>query len=104
MVQKPKLIRDWAGGYVRSMRIIRNGYGEMPAGTVYKIQSAGITAHFMSLPCPCCGFKFSFSSKSRHKFDDMEWLGYNKPPDANRAKQVVEIACDSPDYVTHPES
>ena len=84
-MERPKLVRDWKGGYVKALTRVRNGWGEMPAGTVYKIESAGITAHFKSLPCPCCGFKFSFTRKSKSKFDNMEWLGYNQPVQATSA-------------------
>ena len=79
MIKGPKLIKEWVGGYVKTLRVIRNGLGEMQEGTIFKIESSGIRAHFVSLPCPCCGFKFRFSDKTKHKFDNMEWLGYNQP-------------------------
>ncbi len=79
MSEKPKLVRDWAKGYVRSNREIKNGLAEMPAGTVYFIESAGIKAHFISMPCDCCGIRMRFTVKGKNKFDDMEWLGYEEP-------------------------
>lgn len=78
-IEKPKLIRDYEGGYMRFGRPIKNGWGEMPTGTVFKITSSGITAHFESMPCDCCGFKFRFSAKGRDKFKGGEWLGYKYP-------------------------
>lgn len=75
-IEKPKLVRDWVGGYVRFNRPIKNGYGVMPAGTVFKVEAAAVTAHFISEPCECCGFKFRFTAKGKGKFDGAEWLGY----------------------------
>ncbi len=87
-MKRPKLVRDWVNGYVKSLKPVSNGQGSMPKGTIFQITSAGIKAHFKSFPCNCCGFQFSFSSKSRHKFDDMEWLGYDFP---GREKDVISL-------------
>ncbi len=81
--RRPKRVKDWAGGYIRTKHRVSNGYGSMPAGTIFKITSAGITAHFESIPCECCGFQFKYSNKSRYKFNDLEWLGYQYPEQDN---------------------
>lgn len=80
-MKHPKRVKDYAGGYVKATREVSNGVGKMPAGTIYKIRSAGITFHFESLPCSCCGHQFKFTSKGTldHKLGDMHWLGYDRP-------------------------
>lgn len=87
-MKRPKLVRDWENGYVKSLKPVSNGWGSMPKGTIFQITSSGIKAHFKSLPCNCCGLQFSFSSKSRHKFDDMKWLGYDFP---GREKDIISL-------------
>lgn len=78
-MNRPKRVQDWAGGYVKSLRSVRTGLAELPAGTIYKVESAGVTARFSSLPCPCCGIRHRYTDKTKHKFDDVEWLGYELP-------------------------
>lgn len=76
----PKRVKDWVGNYVKALRPIRNGLGEMPAGTIYRVSaSSGMTVWFEALPCKCCGFKFHFSQQGRNKFNGMEFLGNELP-------------------------
>ncbi len=78
-MKKPKLVRDWKNGYVKILKEVKNHYGSMPPGTIFKVRHSGITVDFESLPCGCCGFKFSYHDKTKYKFDDVEWLGYDFP-------------------------
>lgn len=79
ILTRPKLIRDFAGGYVRSNRAIENGLAEMPVGTVFKVESSGVAARLKSLPCSCCGIRMRVTIKGRDKFNDFDWLGYEPP-------------------------
>lgn len=48
---------DWKGKRVRSVRKLRNGFGEMPVGTIYKLHSALGGLSLSSEPCKCCGIE-----------------------------------------------
>jgi len=87
-MKRPKLIRDWEGGYVKILKEVSNYNGSMPAGTIFKVKRSGKTAYFESLPCKCCGFKFSYNCKTKYKFNDVEWLGYDFP---GRDKKLIEL-------------
>ena len=76
-LKRPKLVRDWIGGFVRATREIQNGWNKSPAGSVFQITSTGITAHFDGMPCKCCGVTMRFTKKGKAKFDEFEWLGYD---------------------------
>lgn len=78
-LEKPRLVRDWVGGFVRANREITNGYARMPAGTVYKITNAGMKLHFESMPCQHCGIVLRFTISGKNKLDGFEWLGYQNP-------------------------
>ncbi|MEN6433677.1 MAG: hypothetical protein ABFD06_12585, partial [Smithella sp.] len=58
-------VDDWVGCHILSKKIVRNGLGELPAGTIFIITSSGITKHFQSLPCKCCGFKLMATSRNK---------------------------------------
>jgi len=78
-LERPKLVRDWENGFVKTNREIRTGAGSMPANTVYKITGSGVTAHLESLRCECCGRDFRFTIRGKNKFADFEWLGRIDP-------------------------
>jgi len=78
-LKRPQLIRDWENGFVKAKKEISNGWGSMPANTIYHISSCGITAHLESHCCEECGFKFKFTMKGKDKFKNFEWLGYEIP-------------------------
>lgn len=78
-LKRPRLIRDWKDGYIKSLVPMRNYYGEKPAGTIFKVEISGPKARLFALPCKCCGFEFSITIKGKGKFDDFEWLGYDPP-------------------------
>lgn len=42
---------------VRSLRKLRNGFAEMPVGTIYKVDSALGGLSLSSEPCKCCGME-----------------------------------------------
>ncbi|MFQ5647581.1 MAG: hypothetical protein ACE5GM_11695 [bacterium] len=52
---RPKLKRDWEGLKVRSIRAMRNGQAELPAGTVFTIERNYGGLHLKSAPCETCG-------------------------------------------------
>ncbi len=87
-MKRPKLVRDWENGYVKILKEVKNHYGSMPPGTIFKVRRSGITADFESLPCGCCGFKFSYHDKTQYKFDNVEWLGYDFP---GEDKEVIDL-------------
>lgn len=52
-----KRVSDWKGLQVRSIAPVKNGFAEMPIGTLYKVTNAlgGLT--LQSAPCKCCGME-----------------------------------------------
>lgn len=60
-IKPPKLKRDMVGLRVLLMTSIKNGYGEVPAGTCGVVTQyyRGLTVHFDL--CDTCGFKFTVS-------------------------------------------
>ena len=77
----PKKAADFKGGYVKALEGITTGAGSMPSGAIYKILSTGIIYRFESVPCPCCGVQFYYTSKGTReaKLSGLLWLGYNLP-------------------------
>ncbi|WP_141755119.1 hypothetical protein [Burkholderia plantarii] len=52
-----KLIRDWKGMRVRTLRVMRNGYVEIPAGSLATVTGIGVGLELKIDPCPCCGMQ-----------------------------------------------
>jgi len=70
VVPTPRLVRDWTNKLVRSRGIVRNGLGEMPAGTLFRITNSGARKSLRSLPCDRCGFSLLVSvSGKREDFE-----------------------------------
>lgn len=53
--------RDWIGKAVRSLRPMKNGWAELPAGTLFTIRGKHGGFELVSEPCPCCGIKVHMS-------------------------------------------
>jgi hypothetical protein len=53
----PKLKRDYDGLLVKVIKTLKNGYVEVPAGTICKITNAHGGLDLISMPCPSCGIK-----------------------------------------------
>lgn len=82
-MKRPKLVRDYKNGYVKSLKAFENGLGKVPEGTIFLITSATYRAYLITDPCECCGVQFKFSIKGKNKFDEFEWLGYERPHKSN---------------------
>lgn len=52
-----KLIRDWLGMRVRTKEAMRNGYVEIPAGSLATVDGIGVGLELKVDPCQCCGMK-----------------------------------------------
>ena len=65
ITQPPSKVEEWEGHYIISKYKVATRLAELPAGTIFKITSSGITKHFESLPCECCGMKLFVTSKVR---------------------------------------
>jgi len=50
---------DWEGLKVVSNHRIKNGYGELPKGTVYTVNSYSRGLSLSSEACKCCDFKLN---------------------------------------------
>ncbi len=61
----PNAVEDWRGCHILSKKVVRTGLGELPAETIFLMTSSGITKHFQSLPCKCCGLKLMVTSKAK---------------------------------------
>ena len=48
---------QWKGRKVRSLRDMRNGYAELPAGTIFTITGKYKGFSLVSDPCATCGVK-----------------------------------------------
>ena len=94
-------ISDWVGLRVRSVRSLRNGHAELPAGTEYTVGYAGRSGiHMASARCKACGSVQRISNVSH---DDVEVLSVPEViqigipgleiPDAKPLGQVVEDHC-----------
>lgn len=62
--------RELLGRKVRALQEIRNGWGSMPAGTVFIIERKFKGFALRAEPCTCCGFRFSVNKVSPGK---VEW-------------------------------
>lgn len=49
--------REFLGRKVRSNAVIRNGYMELPEGTLFSVQRKHNGLHLVSDPCETCGIK-----------------------------------------------
>ena len=67
----PRLKRDWEGMRVISTEVISNGYGRMPAGTIFTVKSAHCKLQLLSDSCPECG---SIYSVARVGHDSVELI------------------------------
>jgi hypothetical protein len=62
----PKLKRDWTGLRVRSLRVLRNGYHEIPAGKVFIVKGyhRGLQLDLdAEEACPTCGIRAIYITK-----------------------------------------
>jgi len=72
-VKKKMLIRDYIGRRVKSKRSLRNGYGGMPAGTVYTVEGTWRSGFSLRAEaCAHCGFRFSVSHVHRDAVELVE--------------------------------
>jgi hypothetical protein len=78
-MSRPKRIKDWKGGYIKSKYRVDTGQGIMPPGTIFKITEVGPTVYLEMLPCPCCRVALKVNMKGKNKFDHFIWLGYDEP-------------------------
>jgi len=60
-MKRPKLMRDWNGLRVKSLRRLSNGWAAMPPGTVYTVTHNHGGLHLRSDPCPECGLEFKIT-------------------------------------------
>lgn len=70
-VKKPKLKRDWKGRKVRTLRDLRNGWGVIPAGTVFEVRENWAGLNLLGDRCTCCGLRASINRVPEH---DVELL------------------------------
>ncbi len=61
-----RLVAEWAGLRVRSRVPMRNSLGEVPAGTLFTVESSigGTGLHLKTSPCPHCGISMRISKVS----------------------------------------
>ena len=74
-VHPPKLKRDWKGKMIRTRDVIRNGWGEIPKGSVGVISYQGPKGSNITFnACPCCRLKATVSQVSQEKLEFIEPL------------------------------
>jgi hypothetical protein len=56
-----RAVPEWRGVKVRSLRALRNGWAEMPAGTIFTITRKFSGFDLESDPCEHCGIKMRIS-------------------------------------------
>lgn len=94
-------IAEWTGLRVRSLRPLRNGYAELPAGTEYVVGHAGLSGlHLASAKCMSCGAIQRVSGVSHEDVEVIEspaaaQLGIPglEPPDAKPLFELIEEHC-----------
>ena len=67
-----KPARFWAGKKVKSLCMIKNGWAELPAGTVFKIRGKMKGFDLVSDPCKTCGLKVSISRVGPEELELMD--------------------------------
>ena len=75
-----RLKRDWVGSYVESKVALRNGWGELPAGTVYVVSRNFGGLEMRSVGCPTCGMRLSIKKVPERS---VTYLGHPKDEPAN---------------------
>ncbi|MGX5885196.1 hypothetical protein MJ546_33715, partial [Burkholderia gladioli] len=70
-----KLIRDWLGMRVRTKRVMRNGYVEIPAGTLATVDGIGVGLELKIDPCSCCGMRAYISRIHGNDVEPIEQPG-----------------------------
>lgn len=60
----PKLKRDHIGLTVKTLTILRNGFCEIPAGTICTVTYSRGGLHLLSDPCKLCGIRISITKVS----------------------------------------
>ena len=68
----PKLMRDRIGMKVRITKNLRNGYCQVPIGTLATITHWHGGAHIRTDPCPRCGVKLFFSKVPEKSMEPCE--------------------------------
>lgn len=71
----PKLKRDWKYKKIRTTAVLKNGWGEIPIGSIGYICYQGPKGSNLSFKtCVCCGLKASINQVSQDKFEFIELL------------------------------
>lgn len=74
IINPPRLKRDWKGKRVRSIRIMQNGWGIIPSGTIFTIEKQNnYGSQLLSDKCPNCGAQIRISQV---KASDIEFIEY----------------------------
>ena len=63
-------LRLMRGRSVRSLVALRNGYGELPAGTIYEVRDKRSGFGLRSEPCGHCGFQQNIN---KVRPEEVEW-------------------------------
>ena len=68
-----KLIGDWRNMRVKTLRSMRNGAAELPAGTIATVMSTSTTGFTLHTDkCKCCGVVVIISRISSHDVEPLE--------------------------------
>ena len=57
-----RLKRAWVAGIVRSRDQLENGWGTLPAGSLWCVADSYGGLHMVTMPCRCCGFRMPITS------------------------------------------
>lgn len=66
-ISAPEKVADYEGKFVISEFAIKTSLAKLPAGTIFKITSAGILKRMESMPCKCCGISLYVTTKEPRK-------------------------------------
>lgn len=81
---------DWDGLIVQSYGRMKNGWADLPAGTLFRVESSHNGLTIVSRPCECCDIKVSISKVHRmdvtileipYNYERLEW---------NKKRRVVK--------------